>query len=125
AWARAYAAFAAAHRERWRALFEFRMAKPRDFPDWFAADQLRVFERLETRLAPFLPRADAGRVRARARALFAAVHGIVALGLDEKLVGLDPAALDAELEAFVTIYVDGLARGAQGLSGSHTSVSSL
>lgn len=125
AWVRAYAAFAAAHRERWRALFEFRMAKPREFPDWFAADQLRVFERLERRLAPVLPGAEADRLRARARALFAAVHGIVALGLDEKLVGLAPAALDAELEAFVKIYVDGLVRGAQGLSGSQTSVASL
>ena len=111
AWTRAYASFAAAHRERWRALFEFRMAKPRAFPDWFAADQLRIFERLESSLAPSLPETEAGRLRARARALFAAVHGIVALGLDEKLVGLSPEALDIELAAFVTIYVDGLDRG--------------
>ena len=104
------------------------MAKARPFPEWFASDQLRIFERLEICLAPALGVSDPATLRARARALFAAVHGIVALGLDEKLVGLSPAALDGELAAFVTIYVDGLGKGLwadQGLSGSHTSVSSL
>ena len=129
AWARAYAAFAIAHRERWRALFDFRMASGRDLPDWFAADQTRVFARLEASLATLLPELAADALRARARALFAAVHGLVRLGIDEKLVGLPPGAIDVELDAFVTTYVEGLCarveRGeAQGLSGSHASVSS-
>ena len=110
AWARAYAAFAISHRERWRALFEFRMATERDFPEWFADTQTRVFGRLEACLAPLLPELDAAALRARARALFAAVHGLVSLGIDDKLVGLPPSALDAELVAFIAIYVDGLSR---------------
>lgn len=109
AWARAYARFAVAHREPWRALFEFRMT--RDFPDWFAADQVKLFARLEARLSPLLPDLAPDALRARARALFAAVHGIVSLGIEGKLVALPPDAIDAELVAFVETYVAGLPRG--------------
>ena len=110
AWARAYAGFATEHHELWRALFEFRMATPRDFPDWFAAAQMQLFARLEVRLAPLVPSLDAESLRARARALFAAVHGIVALGIQGKLVALPVEAVDAELVAFIETYVAGLSR---------------
>lgn len=110
AWARAYAGFATEHHELWRALFEFRMATPRDFPDWFAAAQMQLFARLEARLAPLVPSLDAASLRARARALFAAVHGIVALGIQGKLVALPVEAVDAELVAFIETYVAGLSR---------------
>ena len=111
AWARAYAGFAAAHRELWRALFEFRMSSPRDFPAWFAADQVKLFARLEAGLAPLLPDLDSAALGARARALFAAVHGIVSLGIEGKLVALPPEAIDTELVAFVETWVAGLRRG--------------
>ena len=130
AWARAYATFAATHRERWRALFEFRMSTPQDFPEWFATDQLRIFVRLEECLGPYCSALEAGALQARARALFAAVHGIVALGIEGKLVALPPDAIDAELAAFVRTYVAGLRQlgsgqaGDQGVSGSQSSVSS-
>ena len=107
-WARAYAIFAAVNRERWRALFEFRMTPPRDFPDWFEAAQRRIFVRLEQCLAPLAPDLDAAALEARARVLFAAVHGIVALGKEGKLAALPPGAIDAELSAFLTTYVAGL-----------------
>ena len=111
AWARAYARFAAGDRQPWRALFEFRMATQRDFPDWFAADQAKLFARLEARLAPLLPDLAPDALRARVRALFAAVHGIVSLGIEGKLVALPEEAVDAELVAFVETYVKGLPRG--------------
>lgn len=106
AWARAYAAFAATHHNAWRVLFEFRMAN-RDsaLPDWFATDRERVFDRLERVLAPFM--GDAGVARRRARTLFSAVHGIVALGLEQKLVEMPATELDGELEAFIEIFVRG------------------
>ena len=108
AWARAYAGFAAEHHELWRALFEFRMSSPRDFPAWFAEAQMQLFARLEARLAPLVPSLDAERLQARARALFAAVHGIVSLGIEGKLVALPVDAIDAELVAFIETYVAGL-----------------
>ena len=108
AWAKAYAAFAAAHRNLWRALFEFRMAPGSDLPAWFAADQLRLFVRLETRLAALMPDRDTAAVKRQARTLFSAVHGIVALGLEQKLVEMAVEAIDDELEHFVITFVAGL-----------------
>ena len=109
AWAKAYAAFAAANRNLWRALFEFRMVEGAELPDWFAADQLRLFVRLETRLAALMPDHDAAAVKRQARTLFSAVHGIVSLGLERKLVEMPVEAIDAELETFVGIYLAGVA----------------
>ncbi len=110
AWSRAYAAFASANLNLWRALFEFRMAEGAELPGWFAADQLRLFARLETRLAELMPGRDEAAVKRQARTLFSAVHGIVALGLEQKLVEMPSEAIDAELEGFVGTYLTGLSK---------------
>ena len=112
AWALAYAAFAADHRNRWRALFDFRMRPGVELPAWFAREQSQIFLRLERRLAGVAPSLSTRTLEIRARTLFSAVHGIVSIGLDRKLVALPLDLLDAELVAFVEIYVAGL-RGAK------------
>ncbi len=109
AWALSYRAFADAERNRWRALFDFRMQKPgAELPEWFAADQLRIFVRLEKQLAPLMPSLDESTLKLRARTLFGAVHGIVLLGLEQKLVALPMGAIDDELGGFVRTYLAGL-----------------
>ena len=109
AWALAYCAFAADHRNRWRALFEHRLVPGRALPDWFEADQMRLFVRLEEGLAARLPALDAAARRLRARTMFSAVHGIVALGLEEKIVAMPMVAVEAELATFVRAYLAGMA----------------
>ena len=81
-----------------------------ELPDWFAADQLRLFVRLETRLAALMPGRDAAAVKRQARTLFSAVHGIVALGLEQKLVEMPVEAIDDELDGFVVTFAAGLRR---------------
>ena len=108
AWAKAYAAFAAGNRNLWRALFEFRMAPGAEWPSWFTTDQLRLFVRLERRLTALMPGADEDKVKRQARTLFSAVHGIVALGLEQKLVEMPVEAIDTELERFIEIFLAGL-----------------
>ena len=108
AWARAYAAFAADNRNLWRALFEFRLGPGATLPEWFAADQLRLFVRLETRLDAIMPGRDDAAVKRQARTLFSAVHGIVALGLEQKLVAMPVEAIDAELEQFLGFVLAGM-----------------
>lgn len=107
AWAGAYRAFAVAHRNLWRALFDYRM-EGAAFPAWFAAAQTDVFARLETCLADLLPDRDPATWRLRARTLFSAVHGIVALGIEDKLVAFPAGDVDVELAAFVRTYVAGM-----------------
>lgn len=109
AWALAYCMFAADARNLWRALFEFRMAPGRSLPDWFEADRLRLFAKLEVGLSALMPSADAAALRLRARTLFSAVHGIVSLGLEEKIDTVSVAAVEAELAQFVRSYLAGLA----------------
>jgi AcrR family transcriptional regulator len=105
----AYLEFAAAHTIRWRALFEHRMSEARPLPEWFVEQQHALFRQVERPLARLLPELDADPRRILARTLFSAVHGIVALGLEEKLVSLPLPELRAQLVAIVCAIAAGRA----------------
>ena len=103
----AYLEFAGAHTVRWRALFEHRMSKARPLPDWFVEQQHRLFAQVERPLAALLPELDRDAWRMLARTLFSAVHGIVVLGLEEKLVSLPLPDLRNQLAATVSAIAAG------------------
>jgi AcrR family transcriptional regulator len=105
----AYLEFAAAHTVRWRALFEHRMAQNRPLPDWFVAQQHGLFAQIEQPLAALLPEFERDARHIFARTLFSAVHGIVALGLEEKLVSLPMPDLRRQLAATVRAITAGRA----------------
>src|SRR5271168_1367341 len=105
----AYLEFAGAHTVRWRALFEHRMSKARPLPDWFVEQQHRLFAQVERPLAALLPELDRDAWRMLARTLFSAVHGIVVLGLEEKLVSLPLPDLRNQLAATVSAITMGRA----------------
>ena len=103
----AYLEFAAAHTVRWRALFEHRMSEARPLPEWFVEQQHRLFVQVERPLAALLPELDRDARRILARTVFSAVHGIVALGLEEKLVSLPSPDLGRQLAAAVRAIAAG------------------
>jgi AcrR family transcriptional regulator len=105
----AYLDFAAAHPLRWRALFEHRMSEARPVPDWFVERQQRLFAQVERPLATLLPELDRDARRMLARTVFSAVHGIVALGLDEKIASLPLSDLRTHLAATVRAIAAGRA----------------
>jgi len=108
----AYLDFAVANQPRWRALFEHRISAPRaNVPEWYRADQDRMFGLVERPLADLRP--DLGeRERALfARTMFSAVHGVVILGLDEKLMSLPVAVIARQVRAFVEALGNGLVGG--------------
>jgi AcrR family transcriptional regulator len=105
----AYLEFAAAHRVRWRALFEHRMSEGRALPGWFVEQQHALFAQVERPLVALLPELDADARHTLARTLFSAVHGIVALGLEEKLVSLPLPELRDQLVAAVRAITTGRA----------------
>ena len=115
-----YLAFAVAHRPRWRALFEHRMAEPGKVPAWYLDEQARLFGLVERPLARLRPDLDGKDLMVLAGTLFSGVHGIVSLGLDEKLIALPAAALQEELSKFVRVVGMGLvvARPAYGQANS-------
>lgn len=106
--ARAYLAFARKEEPRWRALFQHRLPPGRDVPDWYAAARNRLFGLLEAPLGELPGAADPGQRALLARALFSAVHGVVSLGMDEKVGPTSAAALDAQVEAFAKLTAAGL-----------------
>ena len=105
----AYLEFAASHTVRWRALFEHRMSEARPLPQWFVDQQHALFAQVERPLVTLLPDLDADARRILARTLFSAVHGIVALGLEEKLVSLPLPDLRSQLAATVRAIATGRA----------------
>ena len=103
----AYLEFAAKHTVRWRALFEHRMSEARSLPQWFVDQQHALFAQVERPLVTLLADLDPDARRTLARTLFSAVHGIVALGLEEKLVSLLLLELRSQLAATVRAIASG------------------
>jgi len=103
----AYLDFATTRRLRWRAVFEHRLPPGKAMPDWYLDDQMRLFSYVEGPVAELLPHLTQSRRASIARTLFSAVHGIVTLGLEEKLQALAPG----ELREQVTFAVTAVARG--------------
>lgn len=113
--ARAYLDFARREEPSWRALFEHRLPRGAPAPQWYVAARDRLFGRLEAPLGALLPGRDAAARACLARTLFSAVHGVVALGLEEKIADTPPALLDAQVESLVRLIAAGLAGEAGNL----------
>jgi AcrR family transcriptional regulator len=105
----AYTDYAAAHTRRWRALFDHRLPEGRDVPTWYRANLHRLFDYIEQPLRQIAPALD-GHARALlARSLFSAVHGIVLIGLEEKLQSVPLAVLREQVTTMIEAFARGLA----------------
>ena len=71
-------------------------------------EQIRLFRHIVGPLAEIAPSLSDGERSMRARTLFSAVHGVVSLGLDRRMVAVPTEALEAELSAFVTADAAGM-----------------
>jgi AcrR family transcriptional regulator len=90
-----YLDFARENLELWRLVFELRLDSP--LPEWAAQDQLRLFRHIALPLAVIMPGLDTVSLTVRARTLFAAVHGIVTIGLEERLIAVPAQRLADEI----------------------------
>ena len=61
-------------------------------------------------LAALFPKRSTEELGVTARSLFSAVHGMVLLGLEQKLIAVPIEALRREIAAIVKAMVEGLAR---------------
>ena len=105
----AYLTFASANGLRWRAVFDHRLPKGREVPDWYRASQRRLFGYVEGQLQALQPGASDERRALLARSLFSAVHGVVELGLDEKLQPLPLGVLREQVAAVAAAIGRGMA----------------
>ncbi len=100
-----YMRFAQDNRNLWQALFDNRTPAGAEDGRALAA----IFASIESQLCVLAPEAPEEQRRLYAHALFAAVHGVVALGLDEERWGLSQQQLAWQVEAIVAAAASGFA----------------
>lgn len=106
----AYTNYAAANPRRWRALFDHRLAEDQAVPAWYRAQLARLFVYIEEPLRSLAPDMQPDQRMQLARSLFAAVHGIVLIGLEEKLQSIPLATLREQVTFMVEAFTKGLSR---------------
>lgn len=84
----AYLAFAAENVLLWRALFDIDMADDGTVPDWYMEELRKLFANIAGPVSELFPELDAKELELMVRALFSSVHGIVLLGLQNRISGV-------------------------------------
>ena len=106
--AEGYLAFAADHANLLRSLFEHRMEDDRPFPEDILLMVMQAFALMHEPMVRLLPDRDSEEVALLARMMFSAVHGIISLGLEERMVAVPPEKLRQQLAQFVDTHLAGL-----------------
>ena len=106
--AETYLDFATDRLPIWRMLFEYRIAPTAEVPAWYQARLADLFTHLEAPLRAIVPDLAAQKRASLARALFSAVHGVVALGLEQKFDKASRATIEAQAATIVRACVAGL-----------------
>ncbi|HKM62168.1 MAG TPA: TetR-like C-terminal domain-containing protein [Acidisphaera sp.] len=106
--AEAYLDYAVANRRRWDALFTHRLPLGRTAPDWLSQLQADLFARVEGPVAALWPELSRSARTLLARTVFSAVHGVVTLGLDQRVATIDTKGLREQLRLAVTALAAGL-----------------
>jgi AcrR family transcriptional regulator len=106
--AETYLDFFATHANLLRSLFEHRMEDDRPYPDDILQMVMDAFALMHAPLVRLLPDADDVKIALLSRTLFSAVHGIISLGLEERMVAVPPQMLRQQVEQFVDTHLAGL-----------------
>jgi len=106
--AETYLSFAADHANLLRSLFEHRMEDGRPFPEDILLMVMQAFALMHEPLVRLLPGRNPEQVALLARMMFSAVHGIISLGLEERMVAVPPEKLRQQLAQFVDTHLVGL-----------------
>ena len=104
----AYCDFAAENTELWRALFEHRMQAGKDVPEWATAEQMELFRHIHGPLVALFPQRRRPSSAFWRAACSRPVHGMVALGLEQKLVAVPLDVLRREIALIVRAMVRGI-----------------
>src|SRR3954449_3910644 len=103
-----YLEFATTRANLLRSLFEHRMEDDRPFPDDILQMVMQAFALMHPPLVRLLPNADDVQIALLSRTLFSAVHGIISLGLEERMVAVPPQMLRQQVDQFLDAHLAGL-----------------
>jgi len=94
----AYLEFASANPNLWRALFDVEMSSDRDVPAWYLEELGRLFSIIAGPLSELYPDPEPGEIDLMTRALFSSVHGIVLLGLENRISAVPRKRMEGMIE---------------------------
>lgn len=103
-----YLQFATGHTNLLRSLFEHRMENDRPFPDDLLHMVMEAFALMHPPMARLLPDQGPDEVALLARLMFSAVHGIITLGLEERMVAVPADNLRQQIAQFIDTHLAGL-----------------
>lgn len=94
----AYLQFAMDHPKLWRALFDIEMRADGPVPHWYVDAIGKLFSFIASPLAHLFPDLSEGELDLLTRTLFSSVHGIVLLGLENRISAVPPDKLRRMIE---------------------------
>jgi AcrR family transcriptional regulator len=102
---RGYIEFTRSHPNLWNVTLDHHV--PRDtMPNWYHDKALRLFDLLESALAPLFENDDAREAALAAQVIWSSLHGIYQLQSAGKLI--EPESLDDMTQLLIECFVDGL-----------------
>lgn len=90
----AYLHFADQNTLLWRALFDLQMSEDGPVPDWYRNALKGLFAFIAEPVGQLFPEYDNVERELMTRALFSSVHGIVTLGLENRISGVPPEQIE-------------------------------
>jgi AcrR family transcriptional regulator len=115
--AAAYLDFATEHPNLLRSLFEHRMEEDRPFPEDILLMVMQAFALMHVPLVRLMPDRGPEETALLSRMMFSAVHGIISLGLEERMVAVPPEKLRQQVAQFIDAHLAGLGIGKSGSRG--------
>lgn len=98
-----YHLFAQQHPHQWRVLFEHRLED--DMPQWQQDRINQLFDLIESRLMTLAPNSSADELHIASRSIWASVHGICMLELDDKLFSQNAISGQRMIESVINHYL--------------------
>lgn len=97
--AHAYLDFAAENHNLWRALFDLKLPDNDQVPDWYRVELQTLFSYIARPVARLFPELVGRELELMVRALFSSVHGMVLLGLENRISGVPRLNIQSMLSA--------------------------
>ncbi|WP_298961813.1 TetR/AcrR family transcriptional regulator [uncultured Roseibium sp.] len=105
--AQTYLDFARENRNLWTTLFAHRLPEGKAVPEEHILENIALLEFIAVPLKALNPELEGDVLAARTRTCFAAVHGLVTIGLEARFVGLSGEEMDREM-MFLVERVSGM-----------------
>jgi AcrR family transcriptional regulator len=99
--AHAYLGFADRNHHLWRALFDIDLPDTLDVPEWYRRDLGALFAHIAVPVSELFQDLSGKDIDLMVRALFSSVHGIVVLGLQNRISGVPRERVEAMIETLL------------------------